>query len=855
MDGVQLRWVSDGLRVRKLPTAAIAVATLAVATGLVSPTLASARDHRGSAARGQARPAARRGGVLKVGDPPALLTTGKRFSVRFTASKAPVFLLSHDGRRGRGDLALSGHVSQHHGKGSATLLVPRSATAGRWLLLACTAEQHGRCTVSHKAGVILPAKLPAPHGSGSTGADLIENAQAAGKLPAATALLYRVYAAYGSKALPKQYRGNVGGLELGEDALQEAAAKWGRLPASVKAKLKPYFIPPRYRGSALATTSKKRRAAGKRRRAAGKRTAKTAAAPPAATAWRSVAAKHVRVWWDPSSSAASQDAADASAVLSEVEETIWPKLTDIMQREPISDAHVASNGGDGKLDIYIRPFTLTSAQAAAAGVQTAAETVPYSESCNKGPRWVWIYDIALQPAVIAHEFFHTLTAAYDQIACQENAFWDEGTANWAGNLVEPHYRPIEQNASEYLGGVDDGGYRSSLERHSYTSWLFAQFLADKAGPDAIRQTWAKAGSEHILDAIDAAAAPAGGLNKLWPEFELANANQGPDGNSDGGYWEKELGLDGSSVLEAETTNSSAAWSTLKPDGVPVPLKMYAGTPASLLHLSGRVFWYKVGPGVRTVTFLDNGPFADGSDPAANVQAIVSVAGQPDQDEDWTGKQGAAFCLARPSEQITGLILIFSDSSTSENFDWSTPPEIAATDMGCSQWTGTINGKWEDGTGMVETTQASVTFTDPSPSGIGILAGGYTGTGTVTWTLSGSQDECTYSGQDSWTVQDNTIAVNPPLKLGWDDALAGNWTGYEGVLSPQFNPITVTAACPEETQQVPWVDHMPTWTTEAPLTAPPQLSSDGLTMDGQATEKNENTFEGTATWSWHLTSTG
>ena len=88
--------------------------------------------------------------------------------------------------------------------------------------------------------------------------------------------------------------------------------------------------------------------------------------------WRHVDGKHVRVWYlnklyksdevQPNTNdwKAFKGPAkfQAEQVRDQAEDVIWPKLTKLMGRKPLSDADVPLNGGDGRLDIALTPGLL-----------------------------------------------------------------------------------------------------------------------------------------------------------------------------------------------------------------------------------------------------------------------------------------------------------------------------------------------------------------------------------------------------------------------------------------------------------------------------------------------------------------
>ena len=92
-----------------------------------------------------------------------------------------------------------------------------------------------------------------------------------------------------------------------------------------------------------------------------------------------------------------------------------------MGRTPLSDEGLPGDMGDGRLDIVLSP---------APGLPTGL-TIPFGPTCARGPRSIQLSDRSYEHVVLAHEFFHVLVAAFDHQDCNDDAWWDEGTARWA----------------------------------------------------------------------------------------------------------------------------------------------------------------------------------------------------------------------------------------------------------------------------------------------------------------------------------------------------------------------------------------------------------------------------------------
>src|SRR5262249_30731368 len=135
----------------------------------------------------------------------------------------------------------------------------------------------------------------------------------------------------------------------------------------------------------------------------------------------------------------------------EIENTIWPKLHELMGREPLSDAREPCfHGGDGRLDIYMTYLE-----------HARALTIAYPPRCTATPTFI-AFNVAYGPPrrwEMAHELMHAFQYAFHYRAdCDSYRNWDESTATWAGQYVYPH---------------DD-------DEHAYFHWYPVEPLTDMA---------------------------------------------------------------------------------------------------------------------------------------------------------------------------------------------------------------------------------------------------------------------------------------------------------------------------------------------------------------------------------------
>jgi hypothetical protein len=152
--------------------------------------------------------------------------------------------------------------------------------------------------------------------------------------------------------------------------------------------------------------------------------------------------------------------AQGAATLAAVGEEVYEKLTDVMGREPDSDAAVPCNGGDGKLDVYIERNS--------PGLM--AQVVAYPGGCDRSPSFMWIAgEHTLNPKdardIFAHEFLHMIQFAYAKgTTCIDYGWIDEATANWAIEYVyhNDNFEHRYFKAALTEPGQSDGSHRSDL---------------------------------------------------------------------------------------------------------------------------------------------------------------------------------------------------------------------------------------------------------------------------------------------------------------------------------------------------------------------------------------------------------
>ncbi len=102
-------------------------------------------------------------------------------------------------------------------------------------------------------------------------------------------------------------------------------------------------------------------------------------------------------------------------------------------------------------------------------------------------------------ACCAHEFFHCIQAAYDW---EEDNWWCEGTAEWAGDAVFPESKFYTNNVSPRFKNPHVSLF-STEGWYEYASSIWAFYLAENyGGADIIRQIWEGCASKNVVEATE-----------------------------------------------------------------------------------------------------------------------------------------------------------------------------------------------------------------------------------------------------------------------------------------------------------------------------------------------------------------
>ncbi|WP_394843038.1 ABC transporter substrate-binding protein [Pendulispora brunnea] len=151
---------------------------------------------------------------------------------------------------------------------------------------------------------------------------------------------------------------------------------------------------------------------------------------------------------------------------------------------PDEDTACGSNGGDGRLDVYLVHFTGADGTAVperCVGRQCASFILAESQLGERYPT----AEIGIR-TVLPHEVFHTVQNAYD---AQMDRFWAEGTAQWAAKTLDPTLTDLESFLPAFFRepsrslDLPPGGASAA---YLYGSAIWPVYLTETRGNDIVR---------------------------------------------------------------------------------------------------------------------------------------------------------------------------------------------------------------------------------------------------------------------------------------------------------------------------------------------------------------------------------
>lgn len=552
-----------------------------------------------------------------------------RASVASPASKATLFLSRN--RKGDGtDARLTGSLQVPALKAGATfraegrVSVPSTVPAGNYFVLACP----GTPTSADAPGCVAAAAKTHITDLAVTTRSLLEAAVSKGELTADQALTYRVFAVFGDTRIPAKYLGDDESVD-DDSVMAEALERWPDLSAAARAAIEPFFTPPAARGS-WANGGTARPADGESAASAAPHCNKD---PLASSEWDHLdtGSGKVRIWWRKDADA-NASRKKAGALAKEIDTTIWPALSKIFSRQPLSDAKVECfKGGDGKLDIYFNRLN-----------RVRALTVSYAPKCKATPAFILLPEDAT-PWELAHETAHAFQFAYPyRTKCADYIPFDEGAATWAAHKAYP------RSDYEHIFSWEILLPWFSFATTDYHGWVFDLYLEEVFGSGLVTKIYDAFTRAAPLKALNATLP--GGFDTTWPEFARYGWNQEPVVDSFK-QWDRLAEVPGQPPKGHELKTIQLALGDLdeRTLNLPLDLEPLSRTYARMHVVEGdKLKYLKFSNTIAGI-------------PHAQVQAFVRLADGTWHTQDWSARGSVEFCFDNQAEKVSDIVLIYSNS--------------------------------------------------------------------------------------------------------------------------------------------------------------------------------------------------
>jgi hypothetical protein len=255
---------------------------------------------------------------------------------------------------------------------------------------------------------------------------------------------------------------------------------------------------------------------------------------------------NVRVWYALEGRHAPEAAAAGHAPLAVLEagaaaQAALARFIALGFRRPLPDgpdSPCPEAGGDARLDIYLYDFdsadgTIVVDQCTDGGLERCAGfAVVENDFLEKG------YASASEGfrTVVPHELFHLVQYAY---ATDSEAWWAEGTAQWAAKQVFPELKDLEGFLPAFFQRADrpiDFPPVGAAAAFSYGAAIWPVFLTERFEAPVVRGVFEAlgAGAAGALDATDRTLQGAGSsLAAAFSDFAVWNAVTGTRAGSSG----------------------------------------------------------------------------------------------------------------------------------------------------------------------------------------------------------------------------------------------------------------------------------------------------------------------------------
>jgi len=336
---------------------------------------------------------------------------------------------------------------------------------------------------------------------------------------------------------------------------------------------------------------------------------------------------------------------------------------------------------------------------------------------------------------MAHELTHTAQRMYE--CADRYDFLTEGTATWVGYKVLRDMGIKPDYAYDFLDNPRRYSFfrnlKQSLDRpqNSYPAWTFYYYASMELGNDVVKRIWENHSSGAGMTGAHT-------VNKVvpfeehFPQFAVRNWNQEAVPLK---YWDQDSTFPHAKPMFVNPMPTAPSTTELSQ---PVP------------SLAAQYYHYRsFDDSVRRIT-LENF-YADV--PNAHVWALKKIGNDWKLPEDWSKEQQHILCRDIPSEDVTELVLIVSNSDISNELPAGHPkPRVLTEDVGCE----TVEGwgqstlRLNDPEHNVDVTYvASLTTLQFRPRTVQEVKGNMQYDllpASVVWKVSGREGNCSISGR-------------------------------------------------------------------------------------------------------------
>ncbi|APR75475.1 Hypothetical protein A7982_00821 [Minicystis rosea] len=250
----------------------------------------------------------------------------------------------------------------------------------------------------------------------------------------------------------------------------------------------------------------------------------------------------VRVWYATSGSQAPK-AIDAAKLSGQAVETAIDGYAAMGFLPALGDGDYplcSSNGGDGRMDVYLVGMGGADGQAATeictqVGDVSRCTGFILADNLFEEDGYASFEEGAL--TVLPHELFHLVQNAY---SADIDRWWAEGTAQWATKALHPELTDLERFLPAYFSDTTrsiDAPPGGVVQSFLYATAIWPVFLSERHGPTVVREIMEAIASDgsKVLQATDhVLIAKGSSLAAEFTTFATWNAATGDRAGS-GGY--------------------------------------------------------------------------------------------------------------------------------------------------------------------------------------------------------------------------------------------------------------------------------------------------------------------------------